>query len=153
MTSQHLMTAATRYAEAFSRLQPDRIDQLVDLVHDEVIFADPFNRLRGKASFRQVFAHMFEVCDEPRFQVSDIASGQKAVYLRWRMTGRLRSWPRTEIDLEGMSEITINADGLITAHIDHWDSASQLLSKLPGIGLVMKSMLRLFRLPPGTVGE
>jgi len=153
MTSQHLITAATRYAEAFSQLQPDGLDQLIDLVHDEVIFADPFNQLHGKDSFRFVFAHMFDVCDEPCFQVSDIAYGQKAVYLRWRMTGRLRSWPQTAFDLEGMSEISINADGLITAHIDHWDSASQLLSKLPGIRLLINPVLRLFKLPPTPVGK
>ena len=50
-----------------------------------------------------------------------------------------------QLDLEGMSEIHIGDDGLVTAHIDHWDSASQLLSRLPLIGLILRPALRLFR--------
>ena len=148
MTSPSLAGAARRYAETFTSLEPESLELLLDLVHEDVIFTDPFNSTRGKARFRQIFAHMFETCEAPRFQVSDIAAGEKAVYLRWRMTGRLRSWPRTQLDLEGLSEIHLDDDGLVTAHIDHWDSASQLLSRLPGIGVFIRRIMKLFLLPP-----
>jgi hypothetical protein len=46
-----------------------------------------------------------------------------------------------------MTEVRVASDGLITHHIDHWDSASQLLQKLPFIGIVARAILRLFRLP------
>ncbi len=148
MSPNKTMMAATRYAEAFSRLTPEGIDRLVDLVADDITFSDPFNTVRGKDGFRRIFSHMFDVCHEPKFTLSDIACGKSAVYLRWRMTGRLRSWPRSELDLEGMSEIHLNSDGLVTSHIDHWDSASQLLSRLPVIRLIVGSILRLFRIKP-----
>jgi hypothetical protein len=45
-----------------------------------------------------------------------------------------------------MSEIHFNDDGLVTKHIDHWDSASQLLQTLPYIGWITRRILRLFRL-------
>ena len=45
-----------------------------------------------------------------------------------------------------MSEIHIGDDGLVTAHIDHWDSASQLLVRLPLIGLLLRPAMRLFRI-------
>jgi hypothetical protein len=46
-----------------------------------------------------------------------------------------------------MSEIHIGEDGLIIAHIDHWDSASQLLAKLPVINVLINPILRRFRVP------
>jgi hypothetical protein len=63
------------------------------------------------------------------------------------MTGRLKSWPHTDLDFTGMTEVRVASDRLITHHIDHWDSASQLLQKLPLIGIVARAILRLFRLP------
>ena len=146
MSPNKTMMAATQYAEAFSCLTPEGLDRLIELVAEDITFSDPFNTVRGKDGFRRIFSHMFETCHEPHFTVSDIACGKEAAYLRWRMTGRLRSWPRSKLDLEGMSEIRINGDGLIISHIDHWDSASQLLNTLPGIRLIIGSILRLFRI-------
>jgi len=40
-----------------------------------------------------------------------------------------------------------NDEGQITAHYDHWDSASQLLAKIPYIGAVIRPILRQFVLP------
>ena len=34
-------------------------------------------------------------------------NGRHRAYLRWRMSGRLKSWPHTSLDLEGMSEVAI----------------------------------------------
>jgi len=45
-----------------------------------------------------------------------------------------------------MIEIHVDADGKISKHIDHWDSASQLLRYLPVIGAIIRPILKLFRL-------
>jgi hypothetical protein len=47
-----------------------------------------------------------------------------------------------------MSEIHI-ADNMVTAHFDHWDSASQLLAKLPLIRSLLRPILRLFAVRTG----
>lgn len=152
----------TRYADAFAALTPDNMDVLLATVSPDVRFVDPFNDVTGHDGFRAIFTHMFETCEEPRFHIIDIASpasppsglsdglsdgpadGRRA-YLRWRMSGRIKGWPRTELDFEGMSEVHVNADGLICLHLDHWDSASQLLARLPVIGAVIRPVMRLFR--------
>ena len=142
-----------RYAAAFAALTPDTLDDLLATVAPQVRFTDPFNDVTGHAGFRAIFAHMFETCETPQFHIIDIArnsqNGRHRAYLRWRMSGRLKSWPHTSLDLEGMSEVHVGDDGLITAHIDHWDSASQLLARLPVIGMLMRPMLRLFRVRTG----
>lgn len=142
-----------RYAEAFANLTPETMDDLLATVSPDIRFTDPFNDVVGHESFRAIFDHMFTTCDEPRFQILDIArtgtgSGKRG-YLRWRMTGQIRGWPHTGLKLEGMSEIHVGEDGLVKVHIDHWDSASQLLARLPLIGAILRPVLRLFRVRMG----
>ena len=83
-----------------------------------------------------------------RFHILDIATstdqGEQRAYLRWRMSGRVKSWPHTDLGLEGMSEVHVGKDGLVCLHLDHWDSASQLLARLPFIGALLRLILRLF---------
>ena len=138
---------AQTYAHAFAALQPDNIDDLLALLSDDVRFVDPFNDVTGKAGFRAIFDHMFATCTEPQFHITDIAvsasTPSERVYLRWRMSGRLATWPGTTLALQGMSEIHI-AENRVTAHYDHWDSASQLLAKLPLIRSLLRPILRLF---------
>ena len=95
---------------------------------------------------------MFKTCEEARFHILDIATstdqGEQRAYLRWRMSGRVRSWPHTDLGLEGMSEVHVGKDGLVCLHLDHWDSASQLLARLPVIGTIIRPVLKLFRVRP-----
>ena len=142
----------TRYADAFAGLTQDTMDRLMATVSADVRFVDPFNDVTGRDGFRALFEHMFETCEEPCFHILDIASstekGEQRAYLRWRMSGRVRSWPHTDLGLEGMSEVHVGKDGLICLHLDHWDSASQLLTRLPVIGAIIRPVLKLFRVRP-----
>ena len=87
---------------------------------------------------------MYQTCDDPRFDITDVAHGAAASYIKWRMTARLKSWPRMELDFLGMTEVHADQDGNITLHYDHWDSASQLLAKLPVVGALIRRILKLF---------
>ena len=138
----------TAYVEAFTALNPDNVERLYNLVSDDVFFSDPFNVIHGKDKFRRIFDHMFETCTDPRFTVSDVAHSVTASYLRWQMTGKLKSWPHTILIFEGMTEVHLDQKGKIRQHIDHWDSASQLMRHLPVIGAIIRPILKLFQLKP-----
>lgn len=144
MRRSRILTLTTRYADLFGRLTPNRLDELGDLLSPDVVFTDPFNVIAGRAQFIAVFEHMFEVMVEPRFHIEDISASDKAGYIKWRMTGRLKKKPDFTIDIIGMSEVTFATDGTLLCHIDHWDSASQLLSRLPVVGLFVRKLMRLF---------
>ena len=141
------INAIAAYAEAFAELTPESLDALVAMADDRIIFTDPFNRIEGQAGFRHVFLHMYETCHDPRFDITDLAHGTDASYIRWRMTARLKSWPHMDLDFTGMTEVHANDKGLITAHYDHWDSASQLLAKIPYVGALIRPILKKFVLP------
>jgi len=42
----------------------------------------------------------------------------------------------------------VDQQGKISQHIDHWDSASQLIRHLPVIGAIIRPILKLFQLKP-----
>ena len=136
-----------RYADLFTALAPDNLDDLKAALSEDVVFVDPFNTLRGKAEFIAIFEHMFEVMTVPKFTILDMATSQKAGYIKWEMTGSLKSRPAFSVHLVGMSELVFDADGDLILHHDHWDSAHQLLQHIPVAGFFIQKLLRLFALP------
>lgn len=135
------------YANAFAEMTPESVNSLKSFLADDVLFTDPFNELHGQDAFVSIFEHMFAVMTEPRFEILDVSSSDRAGYIKWRMTGALKARPSLSINLTGMSEVEFNTDGLVTAHYDHWDSAHQLLAKLPVIGWLVRRLLKVFALP------
>ncbi|WP_119168088.1 nuclear transport factor 2 family protein [Algihabitans albus] len=133
--------ALRRYAKVFEDLTPDTLDDLGALVGDDVRFVDPFNELRGREAFLGVFREMFDRLQEPGFTVSDVALGQEAGYLRWRMTFRTKSGGRAW-QIDGMSELRFGADDRVSQHLDHWDAGGQFYAKLPLLGWLIGQVRR-----------
>ena len=135
------------YANAFAEMRPETVRDLTAFLSEDVVFTDPFNKLHGHAEFIAIFDHMFAVMTNPRFEILDVSCSERAGYIKWRMKGALKARPSFTLNLTGMSEVEFDKAGLITAHYDHWDSAHQLLAELPGIGWLVRRLLRLFALP------
>ena len=135
------------YARFFEEMTPQTLGSMKHLLADNVVFTDPFNRLHGPDAFVAIFTHMYAVMKNPQFDILDIAVSEEAGFIKWRMTGELRSLPSIHLDLTGISEVRFNDAGLVTGHFDHWDSAHQLLVKLPVIGWLVRRLLKLFALP------
>ena len=131
-----------RYISLFSKLTPDNIKDFDDLISQEIIFVDPFNNVRGKVAFKNIFYHMFKKVKDPKFIVLDYAINEKRVFLKWKMTfvafKSLQS-------IEGMSELLINDDGKVISHVDYWDSLKGLFIKIPFIGYFYKFSLYMFK--------
>jgi hypothetical protein len=133
--------AARAYADFFEQLGPDSLARLEELCAPQVRFQDPFNDVSGIDGVRRVFEKMFEDVAEPSFAVTDIACSGRSAYLRWTFDFRPRKggapWR-----IEGMSEVTFDADGRVVDHIDHWDSGRQFYARLPVIGAVVRWIAR-----------
>ena len=132
------------YARFFAEMTHETIQSMKYFLADDVVFTDPFNKLHGPDAFVSIFKHMYAVMKNPRFEILDVAASDKAGYIKWRMTGALKSRPSFRMDLIGMSEVHFTDSGLIKAHVDHWDSSHQLLAKIPGIGWLIRRFLQLF---------
>ena len=134
------------YALMFSQLTPDNLSGIADLLSDEIVFSDPFNLTCGRDKFIRIFQHMFDVMENPKFEILDLSFSSRAGYIKWRLTGKVKRWRLISINITGMSEVVNDESGLITAHYDHWDSASQLLVFIPILGLPTVWLLSLLRL-------
>lgn len=136
--------ALARYAAWFEGLSPETLPLMETLTSPDVRFRDPFNDIIGRDGFRRVFEDMFERTHEPSFAVTDQALGGAAGYLRWTMTFRPRGSKRLWT-IVGMSEVHIDDNGRITAHLDHWDCGRQFYEKLPVVGWIVRLVARRLR--------
>ena len=139
------------YALFFSRLTPENLSEIAKLVSDDMVFSDPFNHTCGRDNFISIFQHMFKVMENPKFEILDVSVSSRAGYVKWRLTGKVKKWSQIPINITGMSEVINDQDGQITAHYDHWDSASQLLVYIPVLGLPTVWLLGLFK--PKSFGQ
>jgi steroid delta-isomerase len=131
--------AIRAWGEAWQRLAPETITDLLALAAEDIRFRDPFHDLRGRDAFERVLRHLFTSVAEPRFVVTDHAVGVAAGYLRWTFTWRRAGRTRS---IEGVSEITVAPDGRIAAHLDHWDSGMQVYARLPLLGVAVRAVAR-----------
>ena len=120
-------------------LSPESLSDLCDYVTPEVHFGDPFNDVYGVTAMRRIFDDMFKAVSNIEFKVDRMAIDRDTALMGWAFTGELRGQP---IKLEGMSRITFDASGCVTAHIDHWDSATQFYIRLPVIGWLLSIVRR-----------
>ena len=142
--------AVERYVTVMEGLRADNLETLDSVFVPEARFVDPFNEVCGIVAIRSVFAHGFRQCPEMRFAVSAHAVDGPYALLRWRMTCH-------ESDagpvIEGMSELTLSADGRVAEHVDFWDPASQLYERVPLLGWLMRRIRRRLAAPQERTGE
>ncbi len=131
-----------KYINLFSNLSPDNINEFDNLISKDIIFADPFNNIKGKNAFKNIFYHMFENVKEPSFFVLDYSINKQRVFLKWKMTFFAFKSLQT---IEGMSELLLNDNGKVASHIDYWDTLNGLFIKIPFIGYFYKISLFLFK--------
>lgn len=130
--------AARQYAEFFSRLTPKDLDRLDHFFTPGARFKDPFNDVRGIAGIRAVFEHMFQHCPAPRFDVHEIVVKGRVAYFRWRFRDRLPDQPgRFRLDVDGLSRVEFDDQGLVIEHIDFWDPAEHLYVQIPFVGWLL----------------
>ena len=130
------------YINLFSNLSHDNISEFDNLISKDIIFADPFNNIKGINAFKNIFYHMFENVKEPRFFVLDYSIKIQRVFLKWKMTFFAFKSLQT---IEGMSELLLNNSGKVAVHTDYWDSLNGLFVKIPFFGYFYKVSLFLFK--------
>ncbi len=130
-----MTTPQDRYRTYLETLTPATLASLEEYVAADVHFRDPFNDVVGIDGLYGVFAHMFENIQEVNFRVEHEAIGDDVTLWHWTLCGVLRGQPWKA---EGASTLRFNAEGLVSAHLDHWDAAQNFYETLPVIGWVLR---------------
>ena len=129
-------------AEYLENLEPADIERLEQYVTEDVHFRDPFNDSVGSEGFQAVLTDMFLHLESLQFQVTDclFSEEQRVGYLLWNMNAKSKHMGRKDLDIEGVSQVTFNSEGKVSAHFDYWDAASGLYEKLPLISFILKNI-------------
>ena len=131
--------AVTRVIAFFETLAPADVAALGRLYAADARFKDPFNEVHGIPAIEQVFRHMFESLNGPRFVVSSRIVDGTQCFLVWEFRFRFKRFDTTtEQVVRGGSHLTLTEDGLISDHRDYWDAAEELYEKLPVVGSLMR---------------
>ncbi len=131
------------YLNLFSNLNKENIKKFDDLVVKDIVFIDPFNNIKGLDNFKNIFYHMFDTVEKPKFDIIDYAQNKDHIFLKWKMTFYAFKASQT---IDGMSDITLNKEGKVISHLDYWDSLNGIFIKLPFLGFLYKISLRMFKI-------
>ena len=131
--------AAKRVVDFFQRLSPASLDRLDALYAPEAYFKDPFNEVRGLPAIGQVFRHMYESLEQPRFVVTGCIVDGPECFLTWDFIFHFKRFDTKALQtVRGGSHLKFNAAGLLEFHRDYWDAAEELYEKLPLVGRLMR---------------
>jgi limonene-1,2-epoxide hydrolase len=133
----------------FETLSPERLAEANRIYTEDAWFKDPFNEVRGVSAIRQVFAHMYQQVEQPRFAVNaQFLDGRNAM-LVWRFSFRnLGAGPQSAPTvIHGSSQLQLAEDGRIAWHRDYWDTGEELYAKLPLLGVLIRWLQRKLRAP------
>ncbi len=125
-----------KYKNAFENLEVTNINSLLNLVDDNVVFEDPFNRIIGKNKLRELFLEMFKKLQQPKFKVLNIFYKQNLAIIKWNFSCKIF---RKDICFDGFSEVTVK-NGKIKKHLDFWDSGKNFYTQVPILGRIFKKI-------------
>jgi len=130
------MEHVERYLQTFTTLQADDLERLAGIFAADARFKDPFNDVRGLVAIPRVFAHMFATTQHSRFMIVDHALAGDTLLIRWDY--HFQTLKGVAWEIPGTSVVRFNAAGLAVEHVDYWDPAEHIYSKLPVLGWLMR---------------
>ena len=132
------MSREEKFIHFFIHLTANNLDEINAVFSKNSHFKDPFNDVNGVKAITKVFTHMFATTEEPTFIVNHFASNKDKLFIQWKFTF-IKSQKNWKID--GSSMVTFDENNQVSEHIDYWDPAEQIYSK---IGL-LKPIMNLLK--------
>jgi steroid delta-isomerase len=131
---------AKAYTLLFEELSLDRLNGIEAFVSNDIHFKDPFNDLNGIKQFHTLLVKTLREVKDPKFNVTHKAWSGETFFLRWSFNGKVKLLGHWNI--EGMSEIRFDSNGLVNEHIDYWDASENFYGKLLFIGTILRFIRR-----------
>ena len=121
------MNREQTFIHFFTHLTLENVDQINQIFTSNAHFKDPFNDVIGVDAIKKVFTHMFETTDSPKFVVNHYAINDSKLFIQWRFNF-VKS--NTHWNIDGSSMVTFDDNNQVQEHIDYWDPAEQIYTKI-----------------------
>ena len=95
-------------------------DQTYDIYAANVYFKDPMNEFRGCDRYRQMIGFMGQWFRDLRLDLHDMTRSGDQIRTDWTLSWTTPLPWNPRIAIAGWSELTVNTDGKIAAHVDYW---------------------------------
>ncbi|WP_448571989.1 DUF2358 domain-containing protein [Trichothermofontia sp.] len=86
----------------------------------DVYFQDPLNSFHGVDRYRRMIGFIERWFQQPCLELHDIQRAGQHITTHWTLSWTSPLPWRPRISIPGWSELTLNDQALIVAHIDHW---------------------------------
>ncbi|WP_417595776.1 nuclear transport factor 2 family protein [Oceanospirillum sp.] len=114
---------------------------IAHLVHSNIVFKDPFQRINGPDALCRLLNHFHQSVTDARFLIEAVFEHpehdklhNRHYLVKWRFSGHLDTIGLWEFP--GVSEIEQDEEGRITHHTDFWDAGEHFYEKLPFFGRI-----------------
>ena len=96
-------------------------NQTYSIYADNVYFKDPLNEFRGIERYKNMIQFMSTWFKEVNLDLHNIYQSENIIHTEWTLHWTTPLPWKPPIAIPGRSELTINEQNLIIAHIDYWN--------------------------------
>ena len=96
-------------------------NQTYSLYAEDVYFQDPLNKFRGLERYKKMIGFIDTWFNNVKMDLHDIQQSGETLKLEWTLTWNSPLPWQPKITVPGWSELSLNPDGLIEAHVDYWN--------------------------------
>ena len=96
------------------------VEQTYSIYAQDVYFKDPTSEFRGVDRYKQTIAFIHAWFHHCRMDLHTIERSGDTIRTDWTLSWHTPLPWNPRITIPGWSELTLNAEGLIAAHIDYW---------------------------------
>lgn len=123
----------------FEALTDDTLPTIGTVYAPDATFKDQFNDVVGLERIRQVYQHMFDNLDHPKFIVDSVIGEGSQGCLIWRLTCAFKGRP---ITVHGSTHLVLDQAGLVATHRDYWDTSEEVFERIPVLGSILRMLKR-----------
>ena len=116
----------------FSRIYPH--------YHPHCRFHDSIQAFEGKQKFVEMCDRLSRRCSEIYMDVHTAAQNGNTFFFEWTMSVRFGPAPLTP--MYGATKVTVDEEGLITAHRDYYDLWGDSLDAIPVMGKIYRLFMK-----------
>ncbi len=128
-----------QFAIGYRSFDCDTWSRLSSLYHIDARFVDPIHDIRGHGAIEAYFTDMASGLDACEFALQSPLVTDQSVVVAWQMVyrhKRLNGGRDTAVD--GITQLTLDANGLITLHRDYYDMGQMVYERIPLLGAVVR---------------
>ena len=117
------------WVQTYNREGKPDWSHLFPYYHEDIVFEDSIQRIKGKSEFIALCNRLSERCKQLNMDILSIVMDAHDVFFQWKMVMTFKKFPSTP--LYGCTKLTIGEDNRIIEQRDYFDLWGTILNGIP----------------------